>query len=461
MSHTAIMWVTQRCNQACVFCLERDGTARIPDVAPAQVWDDLCALRAAGAEHITFMGGETFLRKDLPEILREAKSLGFTRVGVTTNGSVIGTPGFVAKMLDAGLDLIEISIHADTPALAALISGRSFTWSRQERALAELEELRARLSHLVVNVVVCRENADRMDAIVAGLIARHPRLDPIVKFKFVSFAGAAAADLPQLLHGDVDLRPALARLQRHGWGAWIYNFPLCSVPGHEATSHDTQALVLDWRYHDYDHGGHGGYYDTAFQLEGNVWPRACQRCSLAPLCPGVEETYRRLAGDAELVPSVRDPRAIVREVLASAGQDPSNAGAVLETLTRRHRPSRHDVAYVPQQGEAAIIFRHEDLGELTFEVGPRRAGVRSLVEGERLRLAYRKPAAGEPGDDARGEALLGALRAALLTSDRSGDDVERAVERLSQVGVGGFRHVSSALAGAARPDVVRRGRCAR
>src|SRR5262245_58959679 len=116
MTRTAIMYVTERCNQACVFCLEEDGTALRPDVPPAQVLEDLRSLRARGAEHITFMGGETFLRKDLPSLLGEARRLGFTRLGVTTNGTALASPGFLDRMIGSGLDFVEISVHADDAA---------------------------------------------------------------------------------------------------------------------------------------------------------------------------------------------------------------------------------------------------------------------------------------------------------------------------------------------------------
>src|SRR5579871_1132944 len=104
MPRTAILYVTERCNQACVFCLEEDGLALRPDLPRPQVLADLADLRARGAEHITFMGGETFLRKDLPELLAETKKLGFTRVGVTTNGTALAHEGFLDRMIGAGLD---------------------------------------------------------------------------------------------------------------------------------------------------------------------------------------------------------------------------------------------------------------------------------------------------------------------------------------------------------------------
>ncbi len=414
MSRTAIMYVTERCNQACVFCLEEDGLALRPDVPAPQVTADLASLRARGDEHITFMGGETFLRKDLPALLDEAKRLGFTRVGVTTNGTALAAPGFLERMMAGGLDFVEISVHADTPELAERISRKSFTWERQQAALDELEALRDRL-HVIVNIVICRDNRDRVFEVVRALLDGHPRLQPVVKLKFVSVIGAASEDGAPLRYEEVDLAPALALLRARGVPYWLYNFPLCRVPGEAARSHEAQAFVLDWRYHDYDHRARDGYYDSGFQLEGNVWP-ACDGCALAPLCPGLEETYRRAHGAGALAPLAEDPLPSVRAILAEAGRDPAEAEAVLRGLAGRPRPRAFVPTIVPRPGEAAITFRHPSWGEpLVFELSAA-DGKPAFAATARLKLAYRR-ASREPGSDPAAAPLMDALARSLPSLD--------------------------------------------
>jgi molybdenum cofactor biosynthesis enzyme MoaA len=87
---TAIMYIAERCNQDCVFCLEVDGSwTPFVDPTTRQVVDQINRLRSRGADQITFMGGETFFRKDLPQIITHAKSIQYKRVGVVTNGTVL------------------------------------------------------------------------------------------------------------------------------------------------------------------------------------------------------------------------------------------------------------------------------------------------------------------------------------------------------------------------------------
>jgi MoaA/NifB/PqqE/SkfB family radical SAM enzyme len=432
VSRTAILYVTERCNQACVFCLEEDGTALRPDVPIPDVLADLASLRSRGAEHITFMGGETFLRKDLPELLAETKRLGFTRVGVTTNGTALSAPGFLDRMIDAGLDFVEISVHADDAALAERISGKSFTFERQERALAELAERRAHLG-VIVNVVVCAENAPRLTAVVSGLLARHPGLAPRVKLKFVSVIGAAG-ERETLRYDDADLAGALAALAASGADRWTYNVPLCQIPtGEAAGSHEAQALVLDWRYHDYDHRARDGYYDSGFQLEGNVWPlEPCARCTLAPICPGLEETYRARVGAGELQARADDPEPIVRAILDGAGRDPDEAPGVLERLRARPRPGRFVPPLAPKPGEAAVAFAHPEWPDpLAFEVAAADEKRPAYVRAGRLQLSFRR-AARDPGRDPAGQALLAALEAALRDAAAAGLPPAEAAERIAR-----------------------------
>ena len=86
MPATAILYIAERCNQSCVFCLEEDGGwSEFVDPTTDQVNAELVRLWSRGARQLTFMGGETFFRKDLGRIIARARAIGFGRVGVTTN----------------------------------------------------------------------------------------------------------------------------------------------------------------------------------------------------------------------------------------------------------------------------------------------------------------------------------------------------------------------------------------
>ena len=75
-------YVTLRCNDTCEFCsIWHNEDFKKIEEKPYE----LSLLRNIGIEHINFTGGEPLLREDLPQLLKQAKELGF-KIELTTNG---------------------------------------------------------------------------------------------------------------------------------------------------------------------------------------------------------------------------------------------------------------------------------------------------------------------------------------------------------------------------------------
>jgi len=84
-----VVWhPTLRCNLCCSFC--DDGTGRkYPEVSRPELATDealhLLELLRAVSRAIYFTGGEPFVRKDFPYLLRQAREMGFRLIFVNTN----------------------------------------------------------------------------------------------------------------------------------------------------------------------------------------------------------------------------------------------------------------------------------------------------------------------------------------------------------------------------------------
>jgi hypothetical protein len=417
MPRTVILYIAERCNQSCVFCLEEDG-AWTPFVDPTttEVIRQLDRLWDRGARHITFMGGETFFRKDLGRILAHTRALGFRRIGVTTNGTVLHKPGFLRDLVAHGLEFIEISIHGHTPELANLIGGTHFTFERQALALAEINAIGALFT--IVNVVVCRENKDHLLDVARYVCETFPGIPARFKFKFVSLQGLAAENAQKeqaLGYDEVDAIAVGDYLAARGSPFWFYNFPLCRLGPHAARAHEIGALAADERYFDLDHRGADGYYDSGHQLEGRVWPGpSCAPCALRPICPGMEEQHRAARGAAALSPQSIDPLPLVASALEERSLPSDRAANRLEELRLDPRPERFVADRVP----GAVRFRHEaEPHPLDIEVDEKRDGARAFVVTPHYLLSYR------PWPDV--EATSRPRVAALL---KSATDVLRALE---------------------------------
>lgn len=104
--------VTDRCNLRCVYCMPEEGL-ELSTHEEVLSYDEIvriCRLMAEmGLKKIKLTGGEPLVRKNLPELVRQLKSIsGIEKVTLTTNGVLL------AKLMDelsaAGIDSINISL---------------------------------------------------------------------------------------------------------------------------------------------------------------------------------------------------------------------------------------------------------------------------------------------------------------------------------------------------------------
>jgi organic radical activating enzyme len=446
MTQTAILYIAERCNQSCVFCLEEDGGWReFVDPQTEQVFAIVENLYSRGARHITFMGGETFFRKDLGRIFARAKMTGFTRIGVTTNGTVLSKPGFVSELVRAGLDFIELSVHGHTAELANAIGGAHFTFERQRAALTEIEAVRL---PVIVNVVVCRENKDHLLEVARYVKVEYPGIPVRFKLKFVSLQGLAAqrtadGESTALAYQEVDFVSLGDELEMLGHPFWFYNVPLCRLGRHARRSHEVSTFAADEGYFDFDHHGPPAYYDSGFQLEGRIWPSAsCDACSVRPVCPGIEETYRRahapVADDSSvlgLAPRDDDPAVLLAFALFDRGLDPAHAPARLSVLEREPRPSR----FIPSRCDATLRFRHPDEPEpVDVDVEARSAEARYLAATKRFVISYRPWAGEDPYGRPRVATLLAEAVSALARADERGAGLDEARAAVAQAASRGW-----------------------
>jgi radical SAM protein with 4Fe4S-binding SPASM domain len=105
--------LTYRCNNDCAHCynarernypeLDTDHWKQIID----RLWE-------LGVPHIVFTGGEATLREDLPELIKHAESNGQI-TGLNTNARRLMDMRYVDRLVDAGLDHVQITVESCVP----------------------------------------------------------------------------------------------------------------------------------------------------------------------------------------------------------------------------------------------------------------------------------------------------------------------------------------------------------
>jgi MoaA/NifB/PqqE/SkfB family radical SAM enzyme len=243
--------VAYRCQNHCVFCGEdanRHDWAPLPSAAV--VLKELEQAGERGVRSVSFVGGEPTLHPELAAFVRRARDLGYEMVHVCSNGRRLGEPGFLLRLVDAGLTHLDISVHADTAELGDRLAGRAGAFAQQAEGIRQAVSLAARTRLIVnTNTVIVRSNQDRLAAIVTSL-ARSG-----VKFLSLSLCRAdglaakhAASMLPDLTGLRPQLQAALAAAAAADARVNPHAIPTCLLPPTGGRPPARAAFTADHRH---------------------------------------------------------------------------------------------------------------------------------------------------------------------------------------------------------------------
>ena len=164
-----VIWETTRaCDLACVHCRAEAVPFRRPDeLTTDEAKAMLRKVREFGRLVFVLSGGDCLKRPDVYELIRYGFELGL-RMAVTPATTPLATPEAIAKLKDAGIARLAVSLDGSTPAIhdAFRRVDGSFDWG-----VRILEECRRIGLSTQVNTVIARHNVDDFDRL-AALMAR-------------------------------------------------------------------------------------------------------------------------------------------------------------------------------------------------------------------------------------------------------------------------------------------------
>ena len=225
------------CDSACVFCVEKYTTHRL--VSPTLDETRQLILQGAGKYNMLFfMNGEPSLHPKLFEYVELAKENGYRYFGMSSHFRAFADPKLAARVLLAGFEFLDISLHAATYASQLEVNpiddaGRSLKEAlhglRNMYALARRYERPLSVTH---KIVISRLNVGDLLAIFRATYAfgvRNFILQP------VKTSGLEPAMRERLAINEDEFMPAVNQLLRvtEGSGATVKLYGMSQVGAYQ------------------------------------------------------------------------------------------------------------------------------------------------------------------------------------------------------------------------------------
>ncbi len=154
--------LTYRCPLQCPYCSNPVDFARHTEELRTEEWERVLTEAAAlGVVQVHFSGGEPLLRPDLPAIVTRARALDLYS-NLSTGGTLL-TATLARALREAGLDSLQVSFQDADAANSDRLAGGAPSFAKKMQAARFAKA--AGLS-LTVNVVLHRQNLDRIEAII-------------------------------------------------------------------------------------------------------------------------------------------------------------------------------------------------------------------------------------------------------------------------------------------------------
>jgi radical SAM protein with 4Fe4S-binding SPASM domain len=150
--------LTYRCNNDCAHCYNA-RPRNYPEISKDQWFQIIDRLWEIGIPHIVFTGGEPTLRKDLPELITYAQQKGQV-TGLNTNGRRLVDMSYMKRLVEAGLDHVQITVESHDPIIHDSMVRTKGAW---QQTIAGLENALDSPVYVMTNTTMLKDNSPFME----------------------------------------------------------------------------------------------------------------------------------------------------------------------------------------------------------------------------------------------------------------------------------------------------------
>ena len=297
--------VGNSCPSNCLFCSDRPRIKG--DDPPETAYTAIRHFRELGYESLEFGGLEPTSRPDFPELVGEAKNLGYDNIQVITNGFKVADPAYMERLFDNGLTVLILSIHAADETTETVLTGTPGLFDSKIKALETARKLLGTRDEQLqsgrffrTNSVITKINLGGLAALVDLL---HEYQSSLIPLNYPWINGRARENFktiaPDYLEVVEAVTPIGELLKDPAHPASLFNLPPCVGAPFSARTRKTKSIAR-FQVKSAETKGVDCILDPTL-----THPAICRRCAAREHCPGVSTFYLDHYGEKGLCPMAR------------------------------------------------------------------------------------------------------------------------------------------------------------
>lgn len=294
----AVLYVSEKCNQKCKFCVFRFSLNKYPNPTTADLKKSLLNLKNKwGMEYIDLAGAEPTLNPDLYEILAYCHEIGL-KPTIITNGQLAPV---IEKCLPL-LDGVVLSLHNIGLSYEDAVQTQG-SWKRMEDTLKMLKKNNFPFR---VNCHVYNGNVNFLDQIIDLAVEYGASNFDLLGFCGDEFTNKTAISYSQSAEA---IKKAIDYAQEYPLKLKVRWIPLCLMKGYEK-------YVVDWHQWIYDelswNEAAGNNVELKTEEDYKNWIEKklflndkfdkCLTCKNRNICDGINPKYTDVFGTDEFQP---------------------------------------------------------------------------------------------------------------------------------------------------------------
>lgn len=157
--------LTYACDNTCAHCYVAEDHKGKISMEPADWRRVMDILWEVGVPHVTFTGGEATLHPHLRGLIEYAEDLGLV-TGLLTNGRKLADKDYLAGLVEAGLDHVQITLESHDEAVHDAMVGVEGAWKQTVQGVRNALELPL---YVLTNTTLTKRNVGGLEQTVEFL----------------------------------------------------------------------------------------------------------------------------------------------------------------------------------------------------------------------------------------------------------------------------------------------------